>query len=461
MNMLKVDKDIQGLPQNTYRNAEVCLSDKLPGLPSFSILDDGNQFVLDCLTSVEELRGIGKEWKHLEQTCGEPYIYFQSYDWCVKWCASFVDNAKSDKNQFQPQIKTYTLRRNGKLVLIWPMMLIKSTMDLVTQTFLSEPHGQYGNIICDRKFLPPKIGKKVWHTIKDTSNADAIILDQYPQSSFLRTLVQENGIVESSDKHSSALDLSAFGTWEEYHASQSRNMRKQRKQRRNKLSKLGILGYETHYGGSKRFAELVALGLEWKNIWLKQTGRRAAVLSDERTKDHLSSLTGTEGTQYDSPTGAIIGVLTLDEQPIALEIGLGESGRFYSYLGAFNWDFKSYSPGKLQIEETQKWAKAVGFKTFDFLGDPAEYKSAWTNSTDALESRSVAITARGFLYCVFWKAYLRPAVRIVFNKLKPEYRSKLLKLFGIGVKNAPKTQETPYRAVNKSASSTNALASEK
>ena len=461
MNMLKVDKDIQGLSQNTYRNAVVCPSDKLPDMPSFSILDDGNQFVLDCLTSVEELGGMAEEWKHLERTCGEPYIYFQSYDWCMKWCANFVDKPNIDENQFQPQIKLYILRRNGKLVLIWPMMLIKSTMDMVTQTFLSEPHGQYGNIICDRKFLPVKIGKKVWHYIKDTSVADAIILDQYPKSLFLRKLVQENGIVESSEKHSSALDLTAFDTWEEYHASHSRNMRKQRKQRRNKLSKLGILGYETHYGGSKRFAELVALGLEWKNVWLNQTGRRAAVLSDERTKELLSSLAGHEGTEYNSPTGAIIGVLTLDEQPIALEIGLGETGRFYSYLGAFNWDFKSYSPGKLQIEETQRWAKAVGFKTFDFLGDPAEYKSAWTNSTDALESRSIALTARGFLYCVFWKAYLRPIVRVVFNKLKPEYRSKLLILIGMGEKITPKIQEAPYRTANKSASGANVFASDK
>jgi len=461
MNMLKVDKDFQGLSGDNYPNAAVCPSDILPDMPSFSILDDGNQFVLDCLTGVEELRGLAEEWKHLEQTCGEPYIYFQSYDWCMKWCASFVDRRKIDENHFEPQIKLYILRRNGKLVLIWPMMLIKTTMGLITQTFLSEPHGQYGNIICERKFLPEKIGKKVWHYIKETSVADAIILDQYPQSSFLRKLIQKDGIVESSDKHSSALDLTAFDTWEEYHASQSRNMRKQRKQRRNKLSKLGKLGYETHYGGSKRFAELVALGLEWKNIWLKQTGRRAAVLSDKRTQDLLSNLTGHAETPYNSPTGAIIGVLTLDEQPIALEIGLCESGRFYSYLGAFNWDYKNYSPGKLQIEETQKWAKAAGFKTFDFLGDPADYKSAWTNSTDALESRSIALNARGFLYCVFWKAYLRPVIRVVFNKLKPEFRSRLINLFGMGKKTTPENQKAPYRAANKSVSSASAFASDK
>ncbi len=461
MSMQKVDIVIQDLRENTYRNSKVCSSDKLPDTPSFSILDNGNQFVLDCLTSVKELNDIAEEWKHLEHNCSEPYIYFQSYDWCMKWCASFIENGKIDNNQIRPQIRLYILRRNGKLVLIWPMMLVKSTKYLVSQIFLSEPHGQYGNIICDRKRLPVEIGNKVWHYIKSNSVADAIFLDQYPQSSFLRDLIQENGIVESSDKHSSALDLTAIDTWEDYYASLSRNMRKQRKQRRNKLSKLGTVGYETHYGGSKKFAELVALGLEWKNVWLKRTGRRAAVLSDVRTKDFLSNLAGHAGTEYDSPTGAIIGVLTLDEQPIALEIGFGEAGRFYSYLGAFNWDYKSYSPGKLQIEETQKWSKAVGFQTFDFLGDPAEYKSAWTNSIDALESRSIALTARGFLYCVFWKAYLRPVVRTLFNNMKPDHRSKLLNLFGMGKKITPKFQEAPYRTANKSASGTNVFAPDK
>ena len=461
MNMQKYDKDIHGLSKNIRSNTKAHHLNHTPEMPSFSIFDEGNQFVLDCLTKVEELENIADEWKKLERTCGEPYIYFQSYDWCMKWCACYIYNQNTENNQYLPQINLYILRRNGEPVLIWPMMLVKSPMNLVTQTFLSEPHGQYGNVICNRKFLPEKIGRMVWNHIKDTSSADAIILDQYPQSSFLSKLIQDNGIVESSTKHSSALDLTAFDTWEEYYGSQSRNLRKQRKQRRNRLSKLGTLGYETHYGGSKRFAELVSLGLEWKNLWLKQTGRRASVLSDTRTNNLLANLNGQPGTGNTSPTGALIGVLTLNEQPIALEIGLAEAGRFYSYLGAFNWDYKNYSPGKLQIEETQKWAKEVGFKTFDFLGDPADYKSAWTNSTDALESRSIAITARGFLYCVFWKAYLRPAVRSVFNRIKPEYRSKLLILFGFDEKSKPESRETPMPGTENGVGSVNAIASDK
>jgi len=449
------------MSHNNYRNTIKSAPDKLPDMPFFSVLDDGNQFVMDCLTNIEELRGIADEWRHLERTCGEPYIYFQTCDWCMTWCANFINNPNMDAAQSQPQIKVYILRRNGKLVMLWPMMLVKSTAGLITQTFLSEPHGQYGNIICDRKFLPLKIGKKVWQTIKKTSVADAITLDQYPKSSFLKKLIAENGIVESSEKHSSALDLTAFDTWEAYYASQSRNMRKQRKQRRNKLSKLGTLGYETHYGGSERFAELVALGLKWKNHWLKQTGRRAAVLSDGRTNQLLANLAGKQGSDHTLPSGAIIGVLTLDEKPLALEIGLAESGRFYSYLGAFDWEFKNYSPGKLQIEETQKWAKAVGFETFDFLGDPAEYKSSVTNSIDALESRSIALTLRGYLYSVFWKAYLRPLVRNVFNKLKPEHRSRLLNLSGMGKKTSAPIQQAPYGTANKRVRDAEIFASEK
>ncbi len=397
-------------------------------ITTMSFLVDGNKYVLDCLTSVQALVPIAAEWKHLEQNCGEPYIFFQSYDWCRQWCNTF---AQTGEKVLRPRIKIYTLHRNGELVMVWPLMVVRICLGLNNLTFLTEPLGQYGNIICNRQLLPIKVGNSVWNYIRKNAATDTITLDQYPRSSFLKKIIDGNGMVEKSNKHTSFLDLTAFEAWEDYRASLSRKMRKIRNQRRKKLAKQGDLNYEIYYGGSKRYRELVSLALQWKTVWLQNTGRREMVLSQDNTRKFLSLLVGTEGKADTSPNGVVLGALTLNDEPISIEIGLCLDGHYYSYLGAFEWEHRNFSPGKVQIEAAQTWAKEVGLQKFDFLGDPAEYKTAWSNSKDALESRSVPLTMRGFFYCVFWKVYLKPTLRLIFNKMNAKYRAIFLGLFRI------------------------------
>ncbi|MCF6320624.1 MAG: GNAT family N-acetyltransferase [Rhizobiaceae bacterium] len=411
--------------------------------PATSFLDEGNQYVLDCLTNIGQMADIQSEWEHLEQSSGEPFIYFQSFDWCNTWCQEF-----SADNKTGPHIKIYALRRNGELIMVWPMMIVHSRAGIRNLTFLSEPHGQYGNIICNRKLLSPEIGKRVWKHIKSSTDVDAVIFDQYPKTSLLRQIIDGNGVIEKSDRHASILDLDAFENWEDYHSSLSKNQRKQRNQRRNKLTKLGRLEYKTHFGGSSEYIKLVSTALEWKQIWLHETGRRADVLSKDDTRKFLSKLSGNVNAGDGSPNGAVIGVLSLDDKPIGIEIGMCLEGHYYSYLGAFEWNHRHLSPGKIQIEEAQVWAKKAGLKKFDFLGDPAEYKSALTNTMDMLESRSVPISTRGFIYCMFWKAHLKPMARLLFNKLTAKNRSKLLNILGISDKEFKRVAHTPSLAAN-------------
>ncbi len=411
-----------------------------PDTQVMNFLEDGNQYVLDCVSDVSQIAALKDEWVYLEQNFAEPFVYFQSFDWCYQWCKLFAGG--TDGNQ-QPQVKIFVLRRNSEMVMVWPMMIIKSRAGLDNLTFLTEPHGQYGNIICNVKLVPLKVGQKVWHHICDNCGVDAVTLDQYPKNSFLKAIVKSNGIVEKSDKFSSILDLSSLKSWDEYNAALPKKLRKQRNQRRNKLAKMGAVDYEIHFGGTDEYVELVALALKWKKEWLSQTGRRATVLSMDTTRQFISNLSGSPENSSSMNKdallqGAVLGALTLDGKPIGIEIGMCLNGHYYSYLGAFDWEYKKMSPGKIQIEMAQQWACEVGLRKFDFLGDPADYKSTWTDMEGALESRSVPRTIRGYFYCMFWKAHLRPWARKIFNRLSATNRSRLLKMLGIGEKGVHK-----------------------
>jgi len=394
---------------------------------------NGNSYVLECLTSIEQMQQVASEWKCLEKKSEDHSIYFQSYDWCYKWCVSF---ASKDEGNPQHQMKIYILRSNDELIMVWPMMLVKSRANINKLTFLSSPHAQYSNIIYNKELFSVDVGKKIWKYIRSTSKADVIILDQYPLNSLLKEIIAKNGIVEKSQIYASILNLDGFATWEEYQSSLSRNQRKQRRQRRNRISKLGELSFEIHYGGSDRYKELVELALRWKQVWLHEEGRRATLLSKESTKEFLLQLAGNNRADgnldsHHLPNGAVLGVLSVDSTPVGIEIGMCLNGHYYCYLGAFEWEYRHLSPGKIQMEESQMWAKKVGMQKFDLLCDPAEYKSKWSNQKEAFQSRSVPITMRGFFYCTLWKAYISPAIRLIFAKLNAKSRAKLLNITGV------------------------------
>ncbi|MEP3278615.1 MAG: GNAT family N-acetyltransferase [Stappiaceae bacterium] len=385
---------------------------------------------LECISSIEAIEAIEADWRKLEQSDDEPFTYFQSYNWCYDWC---VKQYKNNPGHGIAQAKIYALWCDARLLMLWPMMAKRSYFGIKVLTFLTEPLGQYGNILVDRTQVPLELGPQIWKLICRDAEVDAITINQYPSTSSLDELLGDVGIAEQSSKAISFLDLSQFESWDEHHKSLSASARKQRNRRRNKLAKAGVVDYEVIPGGSPRYARLVDKALQMKQIWLQQTGRRADILSKRCTASFLTGLSGKAGSN-ERPAGSFAHALTLNGEPIAIEIGMVEGDHYYSYLGAFDWKWRDYSPGKIQIELAQKWAKEAGLRTFDFLGDPSEYKSQWTNSTRSLNSRSVPRSLLGWLYCVVWKAYLRGAVRTAYHHLGSERRKLLLKLLGLGAR---------------------------
>lgn len=413
------------MPFLDKRAVQSCASrgDGLIEIASF-IRKDG-AYRLDCLTKLDGIADAEDDWRSLERASGESFIYFQSFDWCYRWCVQSMDRDISARS---PQPSIFTLRRDGELVMIWPMMLVRSRIGLRILTFLTEPLSQYANVIVNRELISEKFGREIWRLIRKKSKVDAILVSQYPKGSFLDLILGGDGIKEKSSREASILDLTTFETWEEHHALLSRSVRKQRNKRRNKLAREGEVGYAVHPGGSQQYKDLVKLALEMKRVWLVQTGRRSSTLANKCTIKFLSSLTGSQSGSKDRPQGAVAHALMVNDRPVAIELGMILGGHYYSYLGAFSWNWRDYSPGKIQIEAAQKWAKEAGLEKFDFLGDPSAYKSNWTDVSRQLVSRSVPTTALGLLYCVIWKTYLKPTLKAVYGGMGSEKRKLLLRL---------------------------------
>lgn len=389
-----------------------------------SITHNGEEYTIECLENSGDIKGLEADWIRLEKECPEPYTYFQSFDWCLNWCKVYVGNGTSSTAK-RPQV--FVVRQEGEAVLIWPLMISRRCLGVTVLTSLSEPVGQYSHVIYDADSVDADLSEKIWQVIRDSVDVDAVTMNRFSPDSLLAKSIGQEGVKEQSELYAAVLDLDRFSCWDGYLSSLTSKQRKERKRRRKKIQKVGELAYRIHYGGSEQYSTLVRLAVDWKLEWLRHTGRRESVLSSSFFRDFLLNLSG-EDTDGSFPEGALIGVLMLDDEPVAIEIGACLSGHYYSFLGAFNWQYKHVSPGKIQIEEHQKWAKSVGIRKFDFLGDPADYKGSLTTSFEELECRSFPKSALGYVYCAVWKARLRPRLKRAFHQLRGQTRVNLLEL---------------------------------
>jgi CelD/BcsL family acetyltransferase involved in cellulose biosynthesis len=382
-------------------------------------------WALGCIDSLVGMDRIRDEWQALERRAADSLSYFQSYDWCRTWCAHYATSARSTG----PQIRIYTCRLGGRLVMVWPLMLIGDRRPLKTVVALAEPHGQYGNILIDPVVwsagLAADLVESCWRLVDSAERADAIMLDSVPDGALPRRLYASGEVMAEPAGLNSAMDLTRFdGCYEAYRANLKSTTRRARNKRRNKLAAQGALDYRVHFGGTPEYAELVRIGIAMKREWLERTGRATRALNLPEVPEFLGALPNSP----EGDNGAVAAALTLDGRPVAAEIGFRYQRRFYSYLGAFDWELRDFSPGKLQLDEALKWCLTNGIEVYDLLSDPSAYKSDWCNVATPLTTYRRASTLTGKAYLGLWCDNLRPALKRTFEQMPLGLRSRLTPL---------------------------------
>ena len=244
-------------------------------------------------------------------------------------------------------------------------------------------------------------------------------------------VLQKFGREVGERREAAIQQLGHLSSIDELNANLSRSARKGRNKRRRVLGEMGNVATCVDWGGSEAYRIAVARALEMKRDWLLERGRRTSVVDDAETLAFLKTLPGGDAMQMDEkgrPQGAFTYSLKVNGEPIAIEISFIKNGHIYSFLGAFDWKHKDLSPGKIQMEMGTAWAIESGFDAYDYLGEPAEYKQHWSDSAEALCSRGVALTFKGFVYQTLWMALLRPRAAALLEAMSPQMRKRIIGL---------------------------------
>ena len=390
---------------------------------------DGDTFALECYETINAIMALKDEWQSLEAACPEDFTYFQDYEWCIEYYKQFADDLT---NKHCPIPQVFVLRKQQKPIMLWPLMRIQSRVGLKILTAATEPLGQYCNLLFDASSFNETIGKAALKLIIEHSKSDIVSLNNYPSNCLIDKIIGDQGIRENSNLESSVLDLTQYENWDTYLKTLSGSQRKTRKRTKNKLEAKGELTYKVHKAGTDDYANIILLALEMKKNWLIKTGRKPGILDDKCTKAMFENLKPSSSNHTDTNySGPLVHTLSVNDKTIALEMGMQKAGRYYSYLGAIDWEWNNYSPGKVQIAMAQEWAMNEGIKYFDLLHDPSEYKSSWTNHTHSVISKNIPITFNGYVYSKLWKTYMRPKLKSLYHFAGTKNRDRLNKILDI------------------------------
>lgn len=353
------------------------------------------------------MHAVAADWRALDARAADPLAYFQSFDWCRRWLDVVADAG------CRPEI--HTLRQGGNLVAVWPMMLSGRVVKRLEP--LGWPHSQYANLLIDPSFDGREATRLLLAGLAPERH-DVVLIESVPAGSALAALVEGTSPLPGRSNTAAMLDLSAFAAPHDYAATLSKTQRRNRNRRRNALARHGALTFEVLFPDDAGFAQAIATCLGFKRTWLRETSRYSSGFAFEGFDRFLASLPGERNTL----SGACLSVLKAGDRLVAGELGFLHHGHYYAYLGAFDWDLRDLSPGKVQMDMTVCWLIEQRVKTYDLLGHPADYKENWSNRTLGLETYALPATLAGRAYSGLWTARIRPGLKHIYERLPHQLR---------------------------------------
>jgi CelD/BcsL family acetyltransferase involved in cellulose biosynthesis len=386
---------------------EVAYLDKGIGMPRQRAVRKTNDFQLSRISTLDEFYSSEKEWRKLEAENIITPTVFQSFEWAKSYCLTHLTD--NDSNQ----LHILTGYQGDRLVFLFPLM-ITTLHGLRTLQWLSEPLGQYGDVMCARGQDVSFWMNTALDFIKSEKSVDLLRLRHIRGDSLSQPFVKDTMIDAKYDERAPYLDLTAFKTETDYDARYTSTQRKRRKKIRKHLEDLGEVTFNIMKPGIENDAAIVESIVE-KNAWLADRGRYNRVMGCARHVEFLKTLTQTKSTSFEMITSE----LKTGENTVSWEIGFRYRGTHFAYITSHVHKLTNLSPGRLHMDLSQRAALAAGQKRFDLMVPYDLHKESWSSGMIDANDFYYPISSLGSVYGATYLRTLRPIIRKIYYKLSP------------------------------------------
>jgi CelD/BcsL family acetyltransferase involved in cellulose biosynthesis len=356
----------------------------------------------DLISSRAGFDALEADWTALFNSAAAGSHVFQSFNWLWHWANHYLPNGSVDASC---QVAIVTGRRNGRLVLVWP--LVMSETRFVRQiSWMGEPASQYGDVLVEDGRDTESLLRASWTYLIDTVRPDVVHLRKVRSDARVAPLLAELQAIRSAEAAAPYLALGSAPTFDAY---EERYTAKARKNRRRLLRRLGEragVAIETYREGPAARA-LADLAVSLKRAWLHDRGQLSSAFADPRFARFLGDACEGRG----KPTGARVSVLRSGGEPASIEVGFEAKGTLSLHIIVYSLKFEKSGAGVLHLEDGIRRCFADGITTLDLLAPRAEYKMDWADDVIQVADHSLPLTGKG-------RAYAHVVLRFMRTKAK-------------------------------------------
>ncbi|HSG80426.1 MAG TPA: GNAT family N-acetyltransferase [Acidimicrobiia bacterium] len=321
-------------------------------------------------------QGLLDEWDELADRCGaSPFAR-------PGWISAFVE-------AFGGELRVASARRGGELVAVAPFL---GTRRRRTPTNWHTPW-------FETVALDDEARRAVWSVVLDAPVAvvDHVLDGSTDAAALEHVLSARGGRFRVRDRQAPPY-LELPGSWDDFVAAMSSNLRGDTRRRSRRLAERGELRFEV-VSDSDDLDGLLdeGLGVEGSG-WKVREG--TAVVSDPGTERFYRSVAA-----WAAPRGMLrLCFLRVEGRAIAFDFSVEADGRHYLLKTGYDEDWFKLSPGKVLRWEVLRRCTEDGLATYEFTGDAAGWKQAWTSdSRRTIRFEAFAPSPAGRLSWLAWR----------------------------------------------------------
>ena len=361
----------------------------------------------NIIQSLDGLDELEQSWNDLFAAHGNGPQLFQSYNFIWQWAHQFK---KPPAN-----LRIITAHLDGELVIAAPLCLERKC-GLKILTWAGSPVSQYGDILMKDHVDNLHWLKDAFKYICKTLRPDLFYLRKTRFDADVTPFLENNAATILEENAAPYIEIRGAENFTEFSKRYSQRSRKSKRRHRRKLEEHGTLSFAMLEEGDEANAA-ARHAITLKRQWLNDM----KIISPAFKTDSLDRFFDNSSKANDHPVGILVSKLSVEDRPVALEIGMRAKSYYGAHLGAYDPAYIAHSPGTLQIQDTIAELITKGVETIDLFAPGDLYKYEWTDQSVPVYDFSYAVTALGRAYEEAYLLRIRPTLKIAATNLSKKW----------------------------------------
>ncbi|SEQ35146.1 Acetyltransferase involved in cellulose biosynthesis, CelD/BcsL family [Faunimonas pinastri] len=364
-------------------------------------------FDVAVATSAAELKALRPEWLALEEKAVAP-LPFQSFGQISTWLRHQPESLR---------LRVVVVRENGRAALILPLAL-RSRIGLAVARMAGEPVAQYADVLLDPEIASEDTFRAALGAAR-AGGLDAIEFTRVRADSHLARFAALLGTPEHL-RVAPYADVGAFGSYDGFLQTLSKNTRKSLRNRRNNLDRQEGVAFAIIEGGAEARAALAAC-MALKREWLQSRGAISSAFRDPLTSEILLDL-----AEDHRNSGSVVLTMHVAGRLTAIYLGFEYRGTFFTYMSAYDPDFSDLSPGRMLLDHYLATFPERNMRRLDLLPPDDGYKREWCSAAEEVADYTLALSPAGRLYRDVYRNRVRPVMRQTWARLPESVRGRIV-----------------------------------